>query len=67
MGNAIFPLHQKLFSLISYEVSPFVNSVKNNGPECLVAVGGWVVLRSHGGKSVVNIDCQDVNRSGFMN
>jgi len=26
--------------MIVYEVSPFVNSVKNNGPECLVAVGG---------------------------
>ena len=26
--------------MIAYEVSPFVNSVKNNGPECLVAVGG---------------------------
>jgi len=26
--------------MIAYEVSTFVNSVKNNGPECLVAVGG---------------------------
>ena len=26
--------------IIAYEVSPFVNSVKNNGRECLVAVGG---------------------------
>ena len=26
--------------MIAYEVSPFVNSVKNNGPECLVALGG---------------------------
>ena len=26
--------------MIAYEVSPFVNLVKNNGPECLVAVGG---------------------------
>jgi putative SOS response-associated peptidase YedK len=26
--------------MIAYEVSAFVNSVKNNGPECLVAVGG---------------------------
>ena len=26
--------------MMAYEVSPFVNSVKNNGPECLVAVGG---------------------------
>ena len=26
--------------IIAYEVSPLVNSVKNNGPECLVAVGG---------------------------
>lgn len=25
--------------MMAYEVSPFVNSVKNNGPECLVAVG----------------------------
>ena len=24
--------------MMAYEVSPFVNSVKNNGPECLVAV-----------------------------
>ena len=31
--------------MMAYEVSPFVNSVKNNGPECLVAVGGEVVLR----------------------
>ena len=29
--------------MIAYEVSPFVNSVKNNGPECLVAVGGGEV------------------------
>jgi len=26
--------------MIAYEVSTFVNSVKNNGPECLVHVGG---------------------------
>ena len=26
--------------MMAYEVSPFVNSVKNIGPECLVAVGG---------------------------
>ena len=26
--------------MITYEVSAFVNSVKNNGPECLDAVGG---------------------------
>ena len=26
--------------MIAYEVSAFVNSVKNNGPECLVVVGG---------------------------
>ena len=26
--------------MIAYEVSAFVNSVKNNGPECLVSVGG---------------------------
>ena len=25
--------------MMAYEVSPFVNSVKNNGPECLVSVG----------------------------
>jgi len=25
--------------MIAYEVSAFVNSVKNNGPECLVPVG----------------------------
>jgi len=25
--------------IMAYEVSPFVNSVKNNGVECLVAVG----------------------------
>ena len=25
--------------MTAYEVSPFVNSVKNNGPECLVGVG----------------------------
>jgi len=26
--------------MMAYEVSPFVNSVRNNGVECLVAVGG---------------------------
>ena len=26
--------------MMAYEVSTFVNSVKNNGPECLVSVGG---------------------------
>lgn len=26
--------------MMAYEVSPFVNSVKNNEPECLVGVGG---------------------------
>lgn len=26
-------------AMIAYEVSSFVNSVKNNGPECLVPVG----------------------------
>ena len=26
--------------MIAYEVSALVNSPKNNGPECLVAVGG---------------------------
>jgi putative SOS response-associated peptidase YedK len=26
--------------MIAYEVSALVNSVKNNGPECLVAAGG---------------------------
>jgi len=25
--------------MIAYKVSPFVNSVKNNGPECLVGGG----------------------------
>ena len=30
--------------MIAYEVSTLVNSPKNNGPECLVAVGGEAVL-----------------------
>jgi len=32
--------------MIAYEVSPFVNSPKNNGPECLVAVGGGLKFQA---------------------
>jgi len=32
--------------MIAYEVSAFVNSVKNNGAECLVALGGGLKFQA---------------------